>query len=112
MWWRCSARQLWPVLSRKFATAWFHDLFYVTNVTVLYVKHENNKFRKAQFYIQQILTKVLPGLFNWKVTQIIMSDRQTFINKYFKKTFKIVWSNIISNAELWRHAQQEKPVAV
>jgi ribonuclease HI len=41
--------------------------------------------------------------------QIIIRDLQTFINKCIRKTFKIFWPNIISNAELWRHAQQEKP---
>ena len=39
-------------------------------------------------------------------------DLQTFINKCFRKTFMIFWPNVISDAELWRNAQQGKPVAV
>jgi hypothetical protein len=81
------------------------DTQHVTKVTVLYLKHENNKFREAQFHIQRILTQVFPGLCIWEVTQIIMRDLQTFINKCVRKTFKIFRPNVISNAELWRHAQ-------
>jgi len=35
----------------------------------------------------------------------------TFINRCLKKKFKISWPIIISNEELWRHAQQ-KPLAM
>jgi len=93
----------------QFITILRIDTQHVTKVTILYLKHENNKFREAQFHIQHTLTQVLPGLCIWKVMQIIIRDLQTFINKCVRKTFKIFWPNIISNAELWRHAQQEKP---
>jgi len=30
---------------------------------------------------------------------------ETFINRCLRKNFKIFWPIIISNGELWRHAQ-------
>jgi len=50
------------------------DTQHITKVTVLYLKHEYNKFGEEQFHIQHILIQVLPVLRIWKVTQIIMRN--------------------------------------
>ena len=43
----------------------------------------------------------------WKTTNHIIRKLQVFLNKCFRRTIKIKWTDKIANEELWRITQQK-----
>ena len=57
---------------------------------------------------KNVKAALLYGCEIWKNSKFITAKVQTFINKCFKKIFRIFWPDQITNEELWKCTKQPR----
>ena len=66
---------------------------------------------KLRLFKSNVVSVLLYGCCTWKVTSIVTSRLQIFVNRCLRKILRIYWPNNISNTELLQRANME-PVDV
>jgi len=75
----------------------------------LYPVWRNNKIStrpKLRIVLSNVKAVLLYGSETWKVTKIITSKLQVFVNRCLRRILNIHWPEVISNEELWRRAEE------
>lgn len=61
---------------------------------------------KLRIFESNVKSVLLYGCTTWKVTSIITSRLQTFVNRCLRRILRIFWPNVVSNIELLRKSNQ------
>ena len=64
----------------------------------------NTKLRILNSNIKSVL---LYGSETWRLTKVLLSKVQSFLNKRLRQILGIFWPNVITNEELWARTRQE-----
>ena len=63
---------------------------------------------KLRLFKSNVVSVLLYGCCTWKVTSIVTSRLQIFVNRCLRKILRIYWPNNISNTELLRRAHMKE----
>jgi hypothetical protein len=66
---------------------------------------------KLRIFRTNVKAVLLYGCETWKVTSDITNRIQVFINRCFRRIFRVFWPNVLSNEEMLSRANEE-PVAI
>ena len=61
---------------------------------------------KLRIFTTNVKSILLYGCETWKMTSILANKIQVFINKCLRRILRIKWTDMISNKDLWKRANQ------